>query len=219
MSTLKNESIDVFSEESGLLTGDRVRRSNRRAFILGIAVGVVAVAAVVAVVAVAAGSHSSGDSDSNSSSVSSRTEFDRLRDELRSAKRHASELEDEHSAQVDMIFRLKQQRKEVAGRYWTEFCAPGCPTYWMHDGICDTDCFTPSCLMDMGDCSAIQFPWNDGSGAGTGSGVDEYNVRINEDALRGSNGNNGNGNNGNGNGNNGNGNGNGNNGNGNGNGN
>lgn len=31
-------------------------------------------------------------------------------------------------------------------------CAYGCPSYWIGDGICDSECYTPSCAYDAGDC-------------------------------------------------------------------
>jgi hypothetical protein len=31
-------------------------------------------------------------------------------------------------------------------------CAPGCPSYWIGDGVCDQACLVPECGMDAGDC-------------------------------------------------------------------
>lgn len=37
-------------------------------------------------------------------------------------------------------------------------CAPGCPFDWVGDGICDPECYNPSCNFDGGDCSAYCAP-------------------------------------------------------------
>lgn len=34
-------------------------------------------------------------------------------------------------------------------------CVPGCPAFWLGDGMCDQACNVQECLFDMGDCANV----------------------------------------------------------------